>query len=226
MNVSISPVTKRPASPGMRECLRETALYVSLLAQGGKFNAVGSLRERCLELVLEFEQTLDRCQVPVDVRDEAVYAQCALLDEVALSNLPPEERGEWEAHPLQVERFGNYDAGERVFEQLNARMQETPPNVELLQCYAAILGLGFRGRYVREGDAARKVLIMSLQSLLAKLQPVGDQSFIVDMTHTRMWFRLSPWAAAATACIAAVLVYVICSQSLDDQLARLLTESP
>lgn len=224
MTVSMHPLTKRAASLGMRECLRETALQVSLMSQGG--TAQGDVRGRCLELVLEFEQALDLRQVPLDVRDEAVYAQCALLDEVAMSNLPPEDRGKWEAHPLQVARFGNYDAGERVFDQLNARMRETPLNAELLQCYAAILGLGFRGRYVREGDAARKVLIMSLQSLLAKLQPASDQSFIIDKTRTRTWFRLSPWAAAVTMCIAAVCVYVICSQALDDQLAHLLTQSP
>lgn len=224
MTVSMSPARKRAAYAGMRECLRETALQVSLMAQGG--TAVGDQRQRCLELVLEFEQALDQRQTPVDVRDEAVYAQCALLDEVALSNLLPDDREKWEAHQLQVERFGNYDAGERVFEQLNARMRETPPNAELLQCYAAILGLGFKGRYAREGDAARKALIMSLQSLLARLHPVSDQSFIIDKTRRRIWFRLSPWAAAAMACVVAVCVYVICSQALDDQLAHLLTQSP
>ena len=226
MTGSISPKTKRAARSGMRESLRETALQVSLLALGGHVTPVRDLRERCMGIVTEFEQALDALQVPEDVRDDVVHAQCALLDEVALSTLSPESRGYWEAHPLQVERFGHYDAGERVFEQLNNRMRQAPPNIELLQCYAAILGLGFKGRYAREGDAARKALIMSLQSLLAKLQPVSDQSFIIDKTRRQTWFRLSPWAAAAVACLVSALVYVICDRSLDIQLAPLLIHSP
>lgn len=226
MSVLISPATKLAVPTGMRECLRETALQASLMAQGGNAIAVSDLRERCLDLVQEFEQALDLRQIPADVKGEAVYAQCALLDEVALSSLPVEERGEWEAHPLQVERFGNYDAGERVFERLNARMRETPPHVELLECYAAILGLGFKGRYAREGDAARKALILSLQALLTQLQPANDQTFVIDKTRKRAWIRLSPWAAAAATCALAIFVYVICSRSLDIQLAHLLTQSP
>ncbi|QRN55035.1 DotU family type IV/VI secretion system protein [Dyella caseinilytica] len=210
----------------MRECLRETALQVSLMAQGGRSQSVEALRERCMSVVTEFELALDALQVPEDVRNELVHAQCALLDEVALSNPSPEDHGEWAAHPLQVERFGNYDAGERVFDKLSERMRQAPPNVEVLQCYAAILGLGFRGRYAREGEAARKALIMSLQSLLAKLQPAVDQSFIIDKTRRYTWFRLSPWAATVAACIVAACVYVACNRVLDVQLAQLLTQSP
>ncbi|MBM7125862.1 DotU family type IV/VI secretion system protein [Dyella flava] len=210
----------------MRECLRETALQVSLLAQGGNVAPVEELRDRCVGLVTEFERALDALQVSVEARDEVVYAQCALLDEVALSNLSIEGRGKWEAHPLQVERFGNYDAGERVFEQLNARMRQTPPDVELLQCYAAILGLGFKGRYAREGEAERNALIMTLQALLAKLQPASDQSFIIEKTRGRTLPRFSSWAAAVMASIMAAFVYVVCDRALDAQLAHLLNQSP
>jgi type VI secretion system protein ImpK len=225
MTGSISPKTKRAAPSGMRECLRGTALQVSMMAQGGNATSVGELRERCMGVVTEFEQALDTLQVPVDVRDEVIHAQCALLDEVALSNLSVEDRGKWEVHPLQVERFDHYDAGERVFEQLSARMRQAPPNVELLQCYAAILGLGFKGRYAREGEAARKALIMALQSLLAKLRPISDRSFIIDKTRKRTWLRLSPWAVAAMACIVVVFVYIVCDRSLDAQWAHLLIQS-
>ncbi|CAE6854363.1 hypothetical protein R75461_07632 [Paraburkholderia nemoris] len=204
---------------------RNTALEVSLLAQGATTAAVPQLRQRCLELVEEFESALEARRAPADVKRDAVYAQCGLLDETVLVQLPEEIRSQWAAQPLQVERFGEHDAGEHVFDRLAERMREAPPNVELLECYAVVLGLGFKGRYAREGATQRTAVVKALNDLLARFAPKGDDGLIVDAARTRGldWlYRLSPWAVAGLACAAAVIVFVAAGQALDLQVSHLL----
>jgi type VI secretion system protein ImpK len=210
----------------MRDLLRDTALLVATLAQGGTAShSVADLRERGKRLVREFDAALEARQIAPAVKEEAVYAQCGLLDEVALTYLPFGSKPEWDAHPLQVECFGNHNAGERVFEQIEARMRETPPNLELLECYAAILGLGLKGRYALDGEGKRDALIASLDERLERARPTRDRAFVVDRGPASGWgrlYRLSPWAIAGVACVVAGLVYVACSQMLDVQLAHVI----
>jgi type VI secretion system protein ImpK len=218
---------------GMRELLRDTALLVTTLSQGGKVESVTVLRERCQQLMSAFSAALEQRGVAGDVRDDALYAQCGLLDEVALRALPMDDKAQWDAQPLQVQRFGKHDAGERVFKRLTERMGEASPKVELLECYAAILGLGFMGRYAsatgassgaREGQGDRTALMVSLDAQLEKLRPAVTRAFIVDRAGSRLrdrFYRLSPWAIAALGCAAAALAYLIWSHALDLQLAHL-----
>jgi type VI secretion system protein ImpK len=84
----------------MRALLRDTALEVSLLARDPADHSAFELRERCQQVVSDFDRALQARQVPNDVRDDAVYAQCGLLDETALRYLADNERSEWDAQPL------------------------------------------------------------------------------------------------------------------------------
>jgi type VI secretion system protein ImpK len=249
-------VMRRDARTGIRDLLRDTALVVTTLAQSGQVESVTALRERCKYLMSEFATALERRRLPVDVREDAMYAQCGLLDEAALRNLGAEAKAQWGANPLQVERFGKLDAGERVFERLTQRMLEAPPNADLLECYSAILGLGFMGRYAsptasaparsldtaassqanvtppnvtRTGENARAALIASLDAQLKQLRPETDSPFIADRTRRRFggWFcRFTPWTLGALGCGAAVIVHVVWRYALDLQLAHLLSMNP
>jgi type VI secretion system protein ImpK len=218
--------------PRMRELLRDTALLVTMLSQGGKAESVVLLRARCQQLMSGFSTALEQRGVAADVRDDALYAQCGLLDEVALRALPMDEKPQWDAQPLQVQRFGKHDAGERVFERLAVRMREASPKVDLLECYATVLGLGFMGRYAsrgtsfgaREGQEQRTALMASLNAQLEQLRPSVERTFIAERTGTRVadrLYRLSPWVIAGLACAAAALAYLICGHALDAQLAPL-----
>lgn len=209
----------------MRALLRDTALQVSLLAQGATTDSVPALRQRCLHLVREFDASLEARQIPRDVMEDAVHAQCGLLDEMAMTHLSPDERSQWDAYPLQVERSGNHNAGEEVYERLAVRMRETPPNIELLECYAAILGLGFRGRYARdENEHERAALIKMLNALISKARPGAQPSFIINTGGGNRfgWLRhVSPWAIAGLACVVAALVWFAWGHALDTQIERL-----
>ncbi|MFM0644296.1 DotU/TssL family secretion system protein [Paraburkholderia bryophila] len=213
----------------IRGLLRDTALQVSTLNQGGIAQSVPILRKRCLELVAVFAATLEQRGIAADVREDALYAQCGLLDETILRYLPLDQKHQWNAQPLQVERFGKHNAGDYVFERLTERMRETPPNIDLLECYSAVLGLGFTGRYAREGEEKRAALIVALETQIAKLRPAVHHRLIADHGSVSLtdWLRyVSPWAIASTACVISVLVYFVWSHALDVQLAHLLAPLP
>jgi type VI secretion system protein ImpK len=217
---AIAPVP----SGGMRDALRDTALLVTNLTTGGRIESFNTLRNRCKELVLQFGNTLKGRGYGDDLCDDAVIAQCALLDEAALSNLSAEDRDRWSLEPLQVETFNQHDAGERVFERLEVRMRERTPQIDLLECYAAVLGLGFVGRYAIDKTGKRETLIAELNALLTRLQPAETLSFVIDQRSQSIggWFRrLSPWAAAGIGCLIAFAVWLAWHMALDAQLAVL-----
>ncbi|MBN3751607.1 DotU family type IV/VI secretion system protein [Paraburkholderia sp. Tr-20389] len=206
--------------------LRNTALEISQLAQGATTNDAEELRAQCRSLIDDFASTLDARKVPADVARDALYMQCGLLDETVLAHLPAQTRSLWEQTPLQVERYGEHDAGEQVYSRLATRMRETPANVELLECYATVLGLGFQGRYAREGAQQRAAIIRSLNERLEKRVPSRNSGLVVDATrmHRFDWFyRLSPWAIAGLACAAGAIVFVLIGQGLDLQVSHLLS---
>lgn len=209
---------------GIRDLLRETALLVTSLGEGGTVPEAGAFRERCRQIISTFSEALTRRGYPADVRQEALIAQCGLLDETALRHLSAENRPGWELKPLQVEWFKVHDAGEQVIARIEARLRETPANVDLLECYVAILGIGFKGRYARDGEPQRAALISALNARLDKLRPAAGQPFIADRTERRLsdWFyRLSPWAIAGLACVVAAIVWGAGSVALDTQLAHI-----
>jgi len=214
----------RAAGGGIRDLLRDTALLVTSIAPGGEALNADELRDRCRRLIERFSEALSRRSYPDDVCREALIAQCGLLDETALRYLPAEMRAGWALKPLQVEKFSLHDAGETVFERLEARMREGSPSVDLLECYSAILGMGFVGRYAREGEAKRTALVTTLNTQLEKLRPSSARAFVADRAARRLsdWFyRLSPWTIAGLACVVAVIVWLVWATALDVQLAHL-----
>ncbi|MGS0891846.1 DotU family type IV/VI secretion system protein [Burkholderia stagnalis] len=223
--------------PSMRALLRDTALLVTHLSNGGQVDSLENLRQQCVRLVAQFATTLDAQGIAADIRDDAVLAQCGLIDEAALRHLPTSDKANWESRPLQVDRFGTHDAGTRIYERIEQRMHEPAPNVDLLECYAAVLGLGFRGCYAtrsgasadaRDGEAKRQAVIAALVARIDRLRPAARPGFVADRSNVRLidrLRRLSPWAIAATACVIAILVWLAWNRILDAELAQLVQKA-
>ncbi|MCA8089451.1 DotU family type IV/VI secretion system protein [Burkholderia anthina] len=219
--------------PSMRALLRDTALLVTHLSNGGQVDNAESLRQRCRLLVAQFETALDAQGIAADVRDDAIIAQCGLIDEAALRHLSASDKANWESTPLQVERFGTHDAGTRVYERLDYRMREPAPNVDLLECYAVVLGLGFRGRYAarsgpaagaRDGEAKRQALRAALVAQIDQSRPAIRPGFVTHRPDMRLIDRLrhvSPWVVAGAACVIAILTWFAWDRILDAELTRL-----
>ncbi|KVH12727.1 MULTISPECIES: DotU family type IV/VI secretion system protein [Burkholderia cepacia complex] len=227
------PSSGHAAGPSMRALLRDTALLVAQLSSGGEVDNPEGLRQQCARLVAQLATALDAQGVAADIRDDLLVAQCALIDETALRHLPAADKANWESRPLQVDRFGTHDAGTRIYERLEYRMREPSPNVDLLECYAAIFGLGFRGRYAarsgssadaHEGEATRLALLAALVAQIDQLRPAVRPGFVTDRSNTRLIDRLrhlSPWAIAGTACVIAILAWFAWDRILDAELAQL-----
>lgn len=214
----------RPDDACKRDCLHDIALLVTTLASGGVVQDSAQFRERCRQLVEQFEVMLTRRDYPEDVKREALIALCGLLDEMALRNLPEEARHAWEVRPLQVERFSIYDAGRRIIDRIETHLHEPSPDVDLLEFYAAIMGMGFVGRYAVEGKAKRAALIAALNARLESIRPSGEAPFIADPDGSRLSggiHRLLPWILVALTCLAAVAMWIAGSELLDTQVMHI-----
>ncbi len=216
-------------SAGIRDLLRDTALFVTALVPDGKATSIVQVQSSCRDLIRRFAEALHQRGYPDDVRNDAGIAHCGLLDEVALRHFQGDSRAAWELKPLQVEQFGIHDAGERVFDRIEQRLREADARVDLLECYCAVLGLGFMGRFVREEATKRDALVAALNARIVKLRPQAGRPFISERRARRPadWFyRLSPWAIAGLIAVLGGLAWVGWHAGLDVQLANLLSGTP
>ncbi|MFK0376405.1 DotU family type IV/VI secretion system protein [Pandoraea sp. NPDC090278] len=210
--------------PAIRPFVRDAALLVATLAAGGKAPDPIGLAQRAAELLDAFDAALLQTGIDEQVRTDASVALCALLDETALRHMDERDRAAWELSPLQVQRFGVHDAGERVFTRLDTYLAMSTTAVEIFEFYSAILGLGFVGRYILLGDAERRKLMTVVDKRIAQHRPHVHPSFVVERTSRRFLdrlFHLSPWMIAGLACLVAVLVWGGWNAALDAQVSHL-----
>jgi type VI secretion system protein ImpK len=227
MTRSIGKIERSSVSRPSAICslLRDTALLVTTLNAGGTVEKLNAFRMRCDQLVEKFGDGLEEQGYANDILEDARTAQCALLDEIALRYLNPDDKFTWASFPLQVHHFGKHDAGERVFDRLRVRMRETSPHDDLLNCYAMILALGFQGRYAIEGETKRRALIVELNDLLTQLHPAPPMPFMRtnNPNHSGNWsWCFGPWAIAATAILVALVTWLVWRFSLDSQFGAML----
>ncbi|MEM5325050.1 DotU/TssL family secretion system protein [Paraburkholderia sp. JHI2823] len=212
MKFAIAQAAPGPAlPPHLPVSLRDTARTVVALVSGNA-PSLEALRKDADAQINGLREELQRRGHPRDVIDDALYAQCALLDEAALNGLDGEARDAWEREPLQVRVFGRNDAGEELLRRIGQRLREANPVPPLLVIFAAVLGLGFKGRYaVNEGEA-RARLIHSIEERLARAtgasmdRSAPDRSGPVVVNPSRRRRRpLPPLAWVLLACLAAGL---------------------
>jgi type VI secretion system protein ImpK len=198
-----SPVDLLPAA------LRDTARTIMKLRSHNP-PALEILRKDCDAQFASLRDELQRRRQPRDVIDDALYAQCALLDEAALNGLGADARDAWGREPLQVRAFGRNDAGEELLRRISQRLREPRPVLPLLAIFAAVLGLGFKGRFAVAGGDAHARLICEIDERLSRATggAVRDLSGPVVVNPSRTRRRtLSPLAWVLIACVAAGLAW-------------------
>lgn len=203
--------------------LRDTALTVTELADGAE-PAPGfeAFRGKCLEQVARLREEFSAQGQPDDVVEDAAYAQCGLLDEVALRRLQGAARDAWEREPLQVQQFQSHDAGEALIARIERRLTEPQPVLPLLAVFHAVLGLGFQGRYAVEGASARTALMRAIDERLDRAGwRESSGPVLVTGGRTFRWHNLSPLVWVAIAGIGSVLVYFLLDLWLAASVARL-----
>jgi type VI secretion system protein ImpK len=214
-----SPLTAD--TPLLPLALRDTALTVTSLARGGTPDSFAAFRQRCKAQVDKLRDELRASGHPDDVIDDASYAQCALLDESALSHLQDGDRDQWEREPLQVLEFNTHDAGEELIARIKRRLDQPQPIPSLLAIFHAVLALGFKGRFARDGGEARMSLMTALASRLGSTEE-SSGPVVVRPETTRRWLghiSLPGWIVCA--CVAACVVYFALDRWLAAAIAQL-----
>jgi len=96
-----------------------------------------------------------------------------LLDETVQGS-EWENKEPWVSHPLQLERFGRYDAGEEFFVRLEALRSRRDEKAAVLEVYYLCLALGFRGRYQVQDQATVRDLLQDLADDLSASDAGAD----------------------------------------------------
>jgi type VI secretion system protein ImpK len=217
--------TAQPAPDLLPLALRDTARTVVSLRSGHP-PSLDTLRKDADAQMAGLRDELKRRGHSADVIDDALYAQCALLDEAALNGLDGAARDTWEREPLQVRVFGRNDAGEELLRRIGQRLREAKPVLPLLGIFAAVLALGFKGRYALNEAEAREKLISSIDQRLARTTGASrdasapDRSGPLVVNPSRRRRRpLSPLAWVLLAAIAAGVVWFTIDQWLLSSIA-------
>ncbi|CAM2172432.1 type VI secretion system protein ImpK [Paraburkholderia sacchari] len=190
--------------------LRDTARTVTALRSNNP-PSPDELRNDSTSQVAGLREELQQRGHPRDVIDDALYAQCALIDEAALAGLVGAARDAWEREPLQVRVFGRNDAGEELVRRIGERLREARPVLPLLGIFGAVLELGFKGRFALNEVEARTKLIHKIDEHLAHAtgRVTPDQSGPVVMNPSRARRRtLSPLIWVLMGCVAASLIWL------------------
>jgi type VI secretion system protein ImpK len=204
--------------------LRDTALTVATLADEAMPIEFASFRSKCDQQVERLRNELDAAGHAPDVVEDALYAQCALLDETALHRLQGTDRDAWEREPLQVRQFHTHDAGEELIKRIEKRLADTQPAPALMSIFAAVLGLGFTGKFVLNGADARDTLVRSIDQQLGvdADRDIASTVLIAEAPARRRWFgHVSLIAWVAIAGVVAAAVYIALEQWLTAAIARL-----
>jgi type VI secretion system protein ImpK len=201
---------------------RDTALTVVQLGRRNDSPSFESLRLRCREQIQHLRGELKMASHADDVIHDAVYAQCALLDETALRHLNSRDRDAWEREPLQVAEFGTHDAGEALIALMHKRLQQPQSSRPLLEIFFVVLALGFKGRFALERPGAHDAMIRMLRDRL-DLPGENLTGVIVRSGSKRSFFaRLSLPFFVLLALVTTVIVWVLLDRWLNGAAAQLL----
>lgn len=209
-------------TPLLPVAFRDTALTVTTLSHGAMPPSFDALCQHCQEQVQRLRDELKAGGHADDVVEDALYAQCALLDEAALSHLKDADRDAWEREPLQVSTFQTHHAGEELIARMEQRVLQPQPVRPLLAIFLAVLSLGFRGRFALEGREARTSLMKALNDRLG-VAGGSSEGVIVRAGRSRSWLApLSLPASVLLTAVAAAIVYVLIDRWLSASVTHLL----
>jgi type VI secretion system protein ImpK len=198
-----------PSGPTLCDLLEEGWCLLSLLRGGAWPRDAAAFRARLEGLLTAFEAQALRHGKGAGA-GEAVYAFCALADEILLSGSSP-LREDWERAPLQLTRYGDHLAGEGFFRRLE-RLRENPvDNREALEAFHACLLLGFQGRYLLQEPGALPWLTAQVGRELARIRgeepafaPHAEPAFRYPAPRHR---RVPPWGYSLLLVMVALTIH-------------------
>ena len=134
----------------LTDCFMEMVAYVAYFIKGvsRKQPPYDDVRSNILRLLSQSETCLKDGFVSQEDFNLARFAICAWVDEAMLNSLW-QEKSKWQTEQLQRLFYQTTEAGEEFFERLN---NLGPHQREVREVYYLCLAMGFRGRFIHEGD--------------------------------------------------------------------------
>lgn len=150
--------------------LQDSYLLVVELRQGASVQDSPDLWTHCAKQVEHVQQRLKDAGVSPRSVELISHAQCALLDETALSCAKGDAHVNWARQPLQTRFFSSHQAGEFLYEDMREALSQPAADVLVLTAFQRVLMLGFQGRYRDVSDPEREQLLAALSARVAPLE--------------------------------------------------------
>ncbi len=136
--------------------MRLTDIFMELLAYVTYFNKSVAVKQPSYDqvkaditrLMSDIEIRVGQSNITPDDFDLARFAVVAWVDETLLSSAW-QDKDRWQKESLQRLYYQTADAGEIFFDRLNAI---GPHQRDVREVYYLCLAMGFKGRYIHEGD--------------------------------------------------------------------------
>ena len=168
-DASAQPTSTRPDTLAL---LFQGVFTAIVRIQSGKqpLGDVDLFRRRMKSALQEAERDAISARYPTEDVTSAQFAVVALLDEAILSSKDP-AREEWRKKTLNVEMFGEANAGEVFFDRLQGlvRRDESPRLGDILEVYLLCLLLGFEGRF---GGAMRGEALVLAERVRRRIESI------------------------------------------------------
>ena len=136
--------------------MRLTDIFIELLAYVTYFNKSVAVKQPSYDrvkaditrLMSDIEIRTGQSNITPDDYDLARFAVVAWVDETLLSS-PWQDKDRWQKESLQRLYYQTADAGEIFFDRLNSIGLHQR---DVREVYYLCLAMGFKGRYIHEGD--------------------------------------------------------------------------
>ncbi len=194
----------------LTDCFMELMAYVTYFTKtvAVKQPAYEQVKADVLRLLTKTEECVSKGWFPHEEYDQARFMICAWVDESILAS-GWKQKGLWQREQLQRLYYNTTEAGEEVFERLNAL---TFQQRDVRELYYLCLSLGFKGRFLKPEDeylldqlktsnlklllgASTNVPSLERTDLFPESYPAGG----TDLGPQKRKFRFSPFTLTALA---------------------------
>lgn len=134
----------------LTDCFMPLVAYVSYFKQNvaTRQPPYEQVKGDIQRLLSESEACVKKGAFSPEDYDQARFVVCAWVDEAVLSS-SWNQKGSWQREQLQRLLYNTTDAGEEVFERLNALGFHQQ---DVREVFYLCLALGFKGRFIHQGD--------------------------------------------------------------------------
>jgi len=161
------------------------------------------LRTKLQQAFIRFELRANEQGIDALRINKSKYAAVAYIDEMAAN-----QDSDWIHAPLQLDFFGEVNAGEKFFTEVQALRLQAEAFIDVLEVYYLFLNLGFEGKYRKEDKKMRMQLKTELLTQIQHVRKISDWS-LLQVNHPTTLSKKSPPLNIKQISIAATLLVTL-----------------